>query len=98
MRISKSFSVLCSYGMISNLELSPTDIRIFLYLKFRWQFFQSKGSEFYESTMKIADEVKASERTVRRSIEKLEKLGYLEVVNRPGKTSLYITKDESVTN
>lgn len=98
MRISKSFSVLCSYGMISNPELSPTDIRIFLYLKFRWQFFQSRGSEFCESTTTIAEEVKISERTVRRSMEKLEELGYLEVVNRPGKTSLYITKDESVTN
>lgn len=98
MRISKSFSVLCSYGMISNPELSPTDIRIFLYLKFRWQFFQSRGSEFCESTTTIAEEVKVSERTVRRSMEKLEELGYLEVVNRPGKTSLYITKDESVTN
>lgn len=98
MRISKSFSVLCSYGMISNPELSPTDIRIFLYLKFRWQFFQSRGSEFCESTTTIAEEVKVSERTIRRSMEKLEELGYLEVVNRPGKTSLYITKDESVTN
>lgn len=98
MRISKSFSVLCSYGMISNPDLSPTDIRIFLYLKFRWQFFQSRGSEFCESTTTIAEVVKVSERTVRRSMEKLEQLGYLEVVNRPGKTSLYITKDESVTN
>ena len=57
MRISKSFSVLCSYGMISNLKLSSTDIRIYLYLKFRWQFFHSKGSEFCESTTTISEEV-----------------------------------------
>uniref|UniRef100_A0AAU8GGZ5 Replication initiation protein n=1 Tax=Salmonella phage vB_SEnST11_KE22 TaxID=3161173 RepID=A0AAU8GGZ5_9CAUD len=98
MRIDKSFSVLCSYGMISNPDLTPTDIRIFLYLKFRWQFFHSKNSEFCESATTIAKEAKVSERTVRRSMEKLESLGYLEVVNRPGKTSLYITKDETVRN
>ncbi|MBL5841133.1 helix-turn-helix domain-containing protein [Enterobacter asburiae] len=96
MRIDKSFSVLCSYGILSNPKVSPTDLRIYLYIKFRWQFFQSRGAEFCESTTTISKEIGVSEKTVRRAMDNLEKLGYLEIVNRPGKTSLYIPKDEAV--
>lgn len=96
MRIDKSFSVLCSYGILSNPEVSPTDLRIYLYIKFRWQFFQSKGAEFCESTTTISKEIGVSEKTVRRAMDNLEGLGYLEIVNRPGKTSLYIPKDEVI--
>jgi len=97
-RIDKSFSVLCSYGILSNKEVSPTDLRVYLYIKFRWQFFQSRGDEFCESTTTISKEVAVSEKTVRRALDKLASLGYLEIVNRPGKTSLYIPKDEAIKN
>lgn len=96
MKIDKSFSVLCSYGILSHPEVSPTELRVYLYIKFRWQFFQNMGAEFCESTTTISKEVGVSEKTVRRAMENLERLGYLEVVNRAGKTSLYIPKDEVV--
>ncbi len=96
MRISKSFSVLCSYGILSNPEVSPTDLRVYLYIKFRWQFFQSKGAEFVESVSTIAEAISISPRSVQRSLKNLEALGYLEVVERSGKTSLYIPLDELI--
>lgn len=96
MKIDSSFSVLCSYGILSHKEVSPTDLRVYLYIKFRWQFFQNMGAEFCESTTTISKEVGVSEKTVRRSLETLERIGYVEVVNRPGKTSLYIPKDEAI--
>lgn len=96
MKIDKTFSVLCSYGILSNPEVSPTDLRVYLYIKFRWQFFQSKGAEFIESVSTIADAINTSTRSVQRSLKTLESLGYLEVVERPGKTSLYIPLDELI--
>ncbi|AGZ17712.1 replication initiation protein [Escherichia phage 4MG] len=96
MRIDKSFSVLCSYGILSNPEVSSTDLRVYLYIKFRWQFFQSKGAEFVESVNTIAEATSVSPRSVQRSLKTLEALGYLEVVERPGKTSLYIPLDELI--
>ena len=80
--------------MISNPELSPTEIRVYLYIKFRWQFFQSRGDEFRESVTTIGKVLNLSGRTVLRSMEVLSKHGYLDVVPRKGRTSLYIPKDE----
>lgn len=37
-----------------------------------------------------------SPRSVQRSLKNLESLGYLEVVERSGKTSLYIPLDELI--
>lgn len=95
MRIDKSFSVLCSYGILVNPEVSPTDLRVYLYIKFRWQFFQSQGKEYYESLKVMGETVGLKTRQLQNCIKSLEKAGYLEVVERPGKTSLYIPFDES---
>ena len=97
MKIDKSFSVLCSYGILSNKKVTASDLRVYLYIKFRWQFFQSRGAEFVESVNTIAEAIDLSPRSVQRAIKNLVASGYLEIVERAGKTSLYIPFDELAT-
>lgn len=94
MKIDKSFSVLCSWGMLSNAKLSPMDIKVYLYMKFRWQFFDSLGKPFNESVETIAKATGVNEKSIRRSIKNLQVEGYLFVEKRAGETSAYITSDE----
>lgn len=95
MKIDKKFSVLCPYGILSDERVSATELRVYLYIKFRWQFFQSQSKEYYESLKVMGETVGLKTRQLQNCIKSLEETGYLEVVERPGKTSLYIPFDES---
>ena len=96
MEIDKNFSVLCSWGMLSNKELTPTDRDVYLYIKFRYQYFKFIGRPYYECLSTIADNSNVSESTARRSLKKLVEQGYITVEFRSGQSSLYIPHDESM--
>lgn len=92
MDINKKFSVLCSYGILSDKNLTAIDVRVYLYIKFRWQFFMKNSLDFNESVETIASATNTSKRSVINSINNLKKQGYLDVKERKGKTNLYIPK------
>ncbi len=72
--------VLAPKELLLDPNLTALDIRINLYLKWR----QGRNSESWPSLELIGKEVGVSEDTVRRSIERQEKRGWLKVV-RPSK-------------
>lgn len=61
------------------LKLKPLDVLILLHLASYWW---KPGSNPWPSKAKIADAVDVTPRTVQRSIEKMEKLGYVQRIMR----------------
>lgn len=82
--------------IVVNDELNASDIRLYLYIKYRWQFFQQMGEDFYESQKTIGKTINMSERSVQYSMKNLQNKGYLEIVHRTGKSSLCIPFDASL--
>lgn len=96
MKIKDSFNVRCPYGIMRDKNITAADFRVWCYMKLRFQFFQMQGSDFYESITTISESVNLGERAVKSSIKNLQENGYLEVVERPGKSNLYITFDKYI--
>lgn len=89
MSISKGFSTLCTFGLLSDKRLTAMDKQVYLYVKFRYQFFKSLNDSFRESISTISVLFGVSEKTVSRSLKHLVNLGYLEKKESPGKPSEY---------
>jgi len=83
-------------------RLDPYDKCVYLYMKFRYQFFKSLGLEYNESNKTIAEAVSISKRKVVSSINKMADLGIvirvvgdgMEPDTLTGKTNTYVVIDE----
>lgn len=81
-------------------EMDTYSLKVFAYMKFRYQFFTLKGLPFMESNSTISDMIGVSRSKVIESINKLVDLGFVVRQERHGKgsikkdqTNVYIVKD-----
>lgn len=89
MNIDKSFSTLCTFGLLTDKSISSIDREIYLYVKFRYQFFKTLDDSFRESVETISKLFGYHQKTVRRSLKELVERGYLEAKLVPGKPTEY---------
>jgi hypothetical protein len=81
-------------------EMDTYSLKVFAYMKFRYQFFTLKGLPFMESNSTISDMIGVSRSKVIESINNLVDLGFVVRQERHGKgsvkkdqTNIYIVKD-----
>lgn len=94
MEISKGYSTLCTFGLLSDRTISAFDAQVYLYVKFRWQFFNSIGKEFMESRTTMAEFFGVKINTIRLSLATLVDRGYLVKKVRAGKPTVYALPDK----
>lgn len=82
MKFNPKHSVLCESRVLHDKRLSCTDLRVYLHLKFRFQFFSQTGKEYFESFPVISDAIDVSVRSITTSVDNLKELGYLSVERR----------------
>lgn len=68
-------------------EMDTYSLKVFAYMKFRYQFFKHKGLDFVESNSTISEAIGVSRSKVIESINNLIKLGFLHRQERHGKGS-----------
>ena len=75
-------------------------LKVFAYMKFRYQFFTLKGMTFHESNTTIAEAIDVSRSKVIDSINKLIELGFVNRQTRHGvgsekgnQTNIYVVMD-----
>lgn len=79
--------------VLLNNNLDANSVRVFCYMKLRFQFFQSIGKDFCESLDHIAQTLCTSKSTLLRAIRSLEKEGFVERVFNHNKTNIFIVRD-----
>lgn len=105
-RINGNHSTLCKMDLLLNDRLDTYDKCVYLYMRFRHQFFHAKGLPYKESNSTIAKELNISLRKVLMCINKLESEGLVirEVCKHiihnkvTGKTNNYIVVDNLARN
>ena len=99
MEISKKFSTLCTFGLLSDRNITSKEKEVYLYVKFRYQLFKTRGESFRESTLTMANFFGVNEKTIRRSLKSLVDNGYLEAKDVKGKPTEYrLTEIEKWTD
>ena len=68
-------------------EMDTYSLKVFAYMKFRYQFFARRGQDFHESNSTISDALGISRSKVIESINNLIELGFLHRQERHGKGS-----------
>lgn len=86
-------------------EIDTYSLKVFAYMKFRYQFFTMQGSTFHESNTTIAEATQMSRSKVIESINKLVELGFVSRQTRHGsgsekgsQTNIYIVSDILIPN
>lgn len=86
-------------------KIDTYSLKVFAYMKFRYQFFTRIGSPFMESNSTISDMIGISRSKVIESINNLVDLGFVVRQERHGKgsvkkdqTNIYIVKDVLTPN
>lgn len=105
-RINGNHSTLCKMDLLLNDKLDTYDKCVYLYMRFRHQFFHAKGLPYKESNSTIANELNISLRKVVTCINKLESEGLVvrETCKHTipakvaGKTNSYIVVDNLAGN
>lgn len=88
--IQDDFYTTIDYGAMRDKNLTDAEYRIFSYMKMRWQFFNKKGWDYYESFPTIAANLGKDKKTVERAVQKFKKFGYMNVIKTKGKPNKYI--------
>lgn len=86
-------------------EMDTYSLKVFAYMKFRYQFFKHKGLDFVESNSTISEAIGVSRSKVIESINNLIELGFLHRQERHGKgsdkknqTNIYTVMDILIPN
>jgi len=81
-------------------EIDTYSLKVFTYMKFRYQFFTMQGMTFHESNTTIAEATQMSRSKVIESINKLVELGFVSRQTRHGagsekgsQTNIYVVSD-----
>lgn len=82
MKYNPKHSVLCESRILHDKRLSCTDVRVFLHLKFRYQYFASQNMEYFEGYQAIEEAIQVSVRAIGTSVAKLVSLGYVTLERR----------------
>jgi predicted transcriptional regulator len=86
-------------------QVDTYSLKVFAYMKFRYQFFKLKGLDFVESNSTISEAIGVSRSKVIESINNLVELGFLHRQERHGKgsdkknqTNIYTVMDILIPN
>lgn len=98
--LKPNFNVQIPVEILLHPEIDAYALKVFAYMKLRYQFFAHKKLPFMESNSTISDRVGVSRSKVIESINKLQELGFVMRQERHGKgsakkeqTNIYIVKD-----
>lgn len=98
--IKPEYNVQIPVQVFMHPEIDPYSLKIFTYMKFRYQFFQLQGGTFHESNTTISDATGVSRSKVIESINKLVSLGFVVRQERHGlgsekanQTNIYTVMD-----
>lgn len=89
-KLQERFYTKVDIGMVQDENLTPTELKILIYMKIRFQFFDMNKMDYYESVPTIAENSRTDKKTVSRAIQKFKKFGYMDVLNEKGKSNKYI--------
>lgn len=86
-KLKPEWNVQIPVQVLMHPEIDAYSLKVFAYMKFRYQFFKRKGLEFLESNTTISEAIGISRSKVIDSINKLIRLGFLHRLERHGKGS-----------
>ena len=79
--------------VLLNNNLDATSVRVFAYIKLRYQFFNSLNKDMTESVKTMCETLNLSRSTFQRSIRKLQQEGLLQIIPKPPLTNAYVITD-----
>lgn len=85
--IKPEWNVQIPMQVLLHPKMDTYSLKVFAYMKFRYQFFKREGSDFVESNSTIAEAISVSRSKVIESINNLIELGFLHRQERHGKGS-----------
>lgn len=85
--IKPEWNVQIPMQVLLHPQVDTYSLKVFAYMKFRYQFFKRKGLDFLESNSTIAEAIGISRSKVIESINNLIQLGFLQRQERHGKGS-----------
>lgn len=98
--IKPEHNVQISMQVLLHKEIDTYSLKVFAYMKFRYQFFTMQGLTFHESNTTIAEATHMSRSKVIESINNLVELGFVSRQTRHGagsekgnQTNIYVVSD-----
>lgn len=70
---------------VFDTDLSATDLRVYLYILYKWRVYSYHKSEFMESISTIAEAIDCVERSVKSALRKLEDKKIISIQRRCSK-------------
>lgn len=74
--------VACEERELHDKNLSCTDLRVLLHIKYKSGYLKTKGKKYFASYKTISDDTGVSERSISTSIKNLVTQGYLSTERR----------------
>lgn len=81
--------VACDEKELHDKNLSCTDLRVLLHIKYKAGYLETKGKKYFASYKTISEATGVSERSISTSIKNLVALGYLSTERRGMSTYEY---------
>lgn len=80
--------VACFESVLYDKEISSTELRLYLHMKFRHDYLKLKEKRYFESYETMQDKTGISKRSIVTAVKKLEDKGLIRVNRRGKQTSL----------
>lgn len=80
--------VACFESVLYDKDISPTELRLYLHMKFRHDYLKLKERDYFESYEKMREKTGISKRSIVTAVKNLEGKGLIRVNRRGKQTSV----------